>query len=315
MRLTALLFLLVGASSALSAPVTARRLDGNPIVTPASSATLGDNINGPSLVRVPNWVRNPLGRYYLYLAHHAGKYIRLAYSDHLTGPWRIYEPGTLRLSDAPSCYDHVASPDVHIDSKRKRILMFFHCPAGTGGATDIGQQKTFLAHSRDGITFTAGTEPLGPAYFRVFRWRDYFYTVVRGGAVLRSRDLEKPFEMGPNLFRTIPGVLLRHAAMDLRRDRLFVYYSRIGDTPERILVSTVRLSSDWRDWRGSEPQTVLAPAEPYEGSERPIETSRPDEAQRVHQLRDPAIYREGNRTYLLYSIAGETGIAIAELRY
>ena len=33
----------------------------------------------------------------------------------------------------------------------------------------------------------------------------------------------------------------------------------------------------------------------------------------VHQLRDPAIYREGDDTYLLYSVAGEQGIAIARL--
>ena len=41
------------------------------------------NINGPSLVRVPEWVENPLGKYYLYFAHHRGAYIRLAYADAL----------------------------------------------------------------------------------------------------------------------------------------------------------------------------------------------------------------------------------------
>jgi hypothetical protein len=33
----------------------------------------------------------------------------------------------------------------------------------------------------------------------------------------------------------------------------------------------------------------------------------------VNQLRDPAIYVEDDRIYLLYAIAGESGIAIAEL--
>ena len=33
----------------------------------------------------------------------------------------------------------------------------------------------------------------------------------------------------------------------------------------------------------------------------------------VNQLRDPAIYEEDGRIYLLYAIAGESGIAIAEL--
>jgi hypothetical protein len=33
----------------------------------------------------------------------------------------------------------------------------------------------------------------------------------------------------------------------------------------------------------------------------------------VNQLRDPAIFEEDGRIYLLYSIAGEAGIGIAEI--
>ena len=47
----------------------------------------GDNINGPSLIKVPNWVKNPLGKYYLYFSHHDGKYIRMAYSNNIEGPY------------------------------------------------------------------------------------------------------------------------------------------------------------------------------------------------------------------------------------
>ena len=50
---------------------------GNPLIVPEMSASIGTNINGPSLIRVPDWVENPLGRYYLYFAHHKGKFIRL----------------------------------------------------------------------------------------------------------------------------------------------------------------------------------------------------------------------------------------------
>ena len=35
----------------------------------------------------------------------------------------------------------------------------------------------------------------------------------------------------------------------------------------------------------------------------------------MHELRDPAIFRDGAKTYLLYSVAGESGIAIAELKF
>jgi hypothetical protein len=42
--------------------------------------------------------------------------------------------------------------------------------------------------------------------------------------------------------------------------------------------------------------------------------SAPDEAPgRVRQLRDPGIFKESGRTHLLYSIAGESGLAIAEV--
>jgi hypothetical protein len=298
----------------LAGPVQAVRLPENPIVTPASSATLGKNINGPSLIAVPSWVERPLGRYYLYFAHHAGKFIRLAYADRLGGPWRIHEPGTLPLGEAPRCNDHVASPDVHVDTGRREILMYFHCPAGAVGSLGIDQQKTFLAVSKDGLHFAAGTEPLGPAYFRVFQWGDYWYSITRAGVLLRSRDPRAAFEQGPVLVPADAGRILRHAAVDLRGNLLRIYYSRIGDEPERILLSEVQLTSDWRQWRASEPVTVLPPESDYEGADRPLEVSRPDEAEGVRQLRDPGIFREGRRTYLLYSIAGESGLAIAELR-
>jgi hypothetical protein len=296
-------------------PVYPVRFPGNPIVTPASSTTLGENINGPSLIRVPTWVEHPLGRYYLYFAHHAGKFIRLAYADRLSGPWKIHEPGTLRLEQAPRCYDHIASPDMHLDTLRREILMYFHCPAGSTGGVDIGQQKTFVAISRDGLRFASDTVPLGPAYFRVFRRGGYYYTIVRAGQLLRSRDMRSAFEPGPTLIPADSGRILRHAAVDLHGDVLRVYYSRIGDRPERILLSEARLSYNWSGWRGSEPVTVLGPERDYEGVDRPLEVSKPDEAQgRVRELRDPAIFQEGAKTYLLYSIAGESGIAIAELR-
>lgn len=38
-----------------------------------------------------------------------------------------------------------------------------------------------------------------------------------------------------------------------------------------------------------------------------------DAPHRVRQLRDPAIDREGQRVYLVYSIAGDNGLAMATL--
>src|SRR5207253_325786 len=52
------------------------RFTTNPIIRPGLDDRMGDNINGPSLIRVPDWIEKPLGRYYLYFAHHDGDYIR-----------------------------------------------------------------------------------------------------------------------------------------------------------------------------------------------------------------------------------------------
>ena len=172
----------------------------------------------------------PLGRYYLYFSHHAGKFIRLAYADALTGPWKIHEPGTLRIEEAPRCHDHIASPDVHIDEARREILV----------------RRSFLP------------------------------TRVACSATRQSM---------------------------CEGDLLKVYYSRIGDRPERILVSETHLAPDWRAWRASPPVDVLSPERDYEGHTLPLEVSAADEApDRVRQLRDPGIFSEGRRTYLVYSV-------------
>ncbi len=71
------------------------RLPTNPIIQPQMDGRMGDNVNGPSLIRVPDWLPNPLGKYSLYFAHHRGDYIRLAYADELGGAL-----GSLRAGDA-----------------------------------------------------------------------------------------------------------------------------------------------------------------------------------------------------------------------
>ena len=61
---------------------------------------LGGNINGPSLIRCPDWITAPPAKYLLYFAHHEGRAIRLALSDHLEGPWRLHHPAPMLLADS-----------------------------------------------------------------------------------------------------------------------------------------------------------------------------------------------------------------------
>lgn len=288
--------------------ITARRFPENPIIRPKMPDLDGKNINGPSLVRMPDWLPDRLGKYYLYFAHHLGTHIRLATADDLGGPWTLYPGGVLQLSDT-ACSGHVASPDVHIDEEKREILMYFHGPY-----PDRYSQRTFVATSKDGLHFTAQTRSLGPSYFRVFRRGDFYYTITKhggAGTLFRSADPTAPFEPGPPL---IPR--MRHAAVRIDGDTLWVFYSRTGDAPEQILASRIDMRPEWTQWRASDPELVLQPEMAYEGADLPIAPSVMGPSFKpVRQLRDPAIFEESGKTYLLYSVAGERGIAIAELRF
>jgi hypothetical protein len=50
-------------------------LDG-PIISTGLHPSIGPNIQGPSMIRVPDWIDGRLGDYYLYFADHKGRYIR-----------------------------------------------------------------------------------------------------------------------------------------------------------------------------------------------------------------------------------------------
>jgi hypothetical protein len=287
------------------------RFDGNPLVRPEMSATLGNNINGPSVIRVPAWVQKPLGRYYLYFAHHNGKFIRMAYADTLQGPWKIHVPGVLQAKDTAFAGDktHIASPDVHVDEAGKRIVMYFH---------GLGQQEkgqfTQAADSLDGITFRAEPAITKDYYLRVFRWGGWYYGMARTGAMWRSKDPLAAFEAGGNVFdgSAYTG-RVRHVAVLVQGNELYVFFSAIGDAPERIMLSKVALGGDWKAWKASAPEDVLAPAKEYECAGLPVAPSNMGLATTpMRQLRDPAVFVEDGKRYLFYSVCGEQGIAGAE---
>jgi hypothetical protein len=283
-----------------------QRSPNNPIIRPHMDDRMGDNVNGPSLIRVPDWVPDPLGRYYLYFAHHHGTYIRLAYADDLEGPYQVFSPGVLDLAD--SYFDHhIASPDVHVIKDHHEIWMYYHgCCLPTSP-----HQMQRVAISKDGIHFHAREELLGISYWRVFDWGGYRYALAMPGRFYRSRDGLTGFEEGPTLF----AADMRHAAVRLRGDTLQIFYSNAGDCPESILLSTIKLTPDWMAWEHSDPATILQPETDLEGADLALVPSQRGAIhERACQLRDPCIYEEGNRTFLLYSVAGEHGIAIAEIK-
>ncbi len=283
------------------------RFQENPIIHADLDEQIGHNINGPSLIRVPNWVPKPLGRYYLYFAHHQGTFIRMAYADTLNGPWKIHKGGVLQLAET-CCSDHIASPDVHVLANERAIRMYFHGVTGDG-------QRSFLATSPDGLQFHALSRVVGPWYFRAFQHEAAWFAIAKtndapgGGVLLRSSDGIQPFEQGSDI---LPNQ--RHVAVLRRGNVLHIFFSRGEDCPERILVSTMSLTGNWKYWQPLEPVQLLRPEMEEEGGNLPLCPSRFEAVHEpVNELRDPAIYEENENLYLLYTGAGETNICGAEL--
>ncbi len=305
-------------------PFTAQRLSAHPIIGPHMDDRMGDNINGPSLIKAPSWLPSPLGRYLLYFADHKGSYLRLAYADDLAGPWMMHTPGCLDLAGSmfptelppkgvrPAWvedklewyYPHIASPDVHVDEEAREIRMYFH------GMLASGEQMTRAARSADGLTFKVEPDLLGPPYFRTFRHNGWWYAFALHNQLLRSRTGFGQFEAGP----TPLTPTTRHTAALVRGDLLYVFWSEIGDTPERIYAGEIHMSGDWQSWTLRGQHEVLRANLDWEGAGEPQAQSAAGAVYGlVNQLRDPCIFEDGERTYLLYSASGEAAIGIAEL--
>lgn len=278
----------------------------------------GRNISGPSLIAAPEWLPGRLGRYYLYFSsHRGGRSIRLAYADEITGPWRVHRPGTLQVEQGPFAGGGITSPEVLVDHERRRILMYVNARD-----PETERQSTFLATSSDGLRFEVASGRLGPSYSRVLRldgWH-YLFLGASGQRVLRSADGMSGLERGPMVLPDRRGdgaPYARHLALQRVGDVLRVFYTRKRDAPERILMGTIDLTADWRSWEVVGEEEVLRPEMPYEGAGLPVRPSRHGAARRAGEnaLRDPAIFEEDGRTWLLYSFAGERGIALAELLF
>jgi hypothetical protein len=355
---------------AVPASLSVQRISDAPIIDTAISPRLTElaqqqgyrNINGPSLIAVPQWIENPLGNYYLYFSHHKGDFIRLAYADQIEGPWSIYEPGALALNqsgfptdnipqlslgeglaelwDAVSIYlfrdsilavyqaivtdqeirrqrgiaasqslkPHIASPEVVIDEANQKIVMFFH------GQRDSLSQVSGVAVSTDGLNFSTTEQQLGAVYLRSFVHRDQYYFLAAPGILYRSDELLGDYRPRD---KSLLGIDARHSAVLLQDDKLTVVWSRVGDAPERLLVSTVSLSSsDWDDWIATQPTELMGSEQPWEGSKLPVQASlRGETVEPINDLRDPDIFVDvDGQIYLLYVASGEQSIGLVRLQ-
>jgi len=327
---------------------TATRELSNLLITPemfaeANVSADGDNINGASLIRVPDWLppekrADPQAVYYLYFAHHSGRYIRMAWAKKVEGPYQLFNPGAGVLSlcrpEATRTRDgsllvivtnensgfggHIASPDVHIDSTSQRFIMYFHANAMRRDGGEWIRRKvqlTFVTSSATGLDFNRDISPeiIGPFYLRVFEHAGKTY----GSACNLLYEMKDRFSLVIPPGKQFPALApARHTTVRREGDTLTIFLTRVGDAPERVLYLPVQLADDLQQWKAPlEPIDLLRPEFAFEGADLPIQPSQPGAAQGAEcAVRDPYHFRDiDGSEYLLYSVKGEKGIAIARL--
>lgn len=205
--------------------VVERLGDGHPIITRQMFADLGvpdegDNINGPSVVALPEWLpherrAHPKANYYMYFARHGkdavGNYIRLAWAEEPAGPWYLFKIGhqvpigkrgvldlgeseEIPIDDTERLVYSVGSPDVVIDHINRQFVMYFHAGRASGPAA------VFVSTSADGLDFNAPQVhrqdrhgirgiPLGRSYFRTFEHEGRVYAFSNFGFLYRSPEI------------------------------------------------------------------------------------------------------------------------------
>ena len=186
--------------------------------------------------------------------------------------------------------------------------MYFHSVAKTG-------QVSYMVTSPNGLTFGGPCQPsegVAPFYLRTFYVDGEVYGIAKvgneGGVLLRQTENGK-FSRGPRILNR-----MRHAAVIVHESVLSIFYTRIGDAPERILMSCVDLRSPWETWKPRNERTILIPEGHSEGENYEPTPSTPGMATKVRQLRDPFVLLTNNgNLFLFFSFAGEEGIRVSEL--
>jgi hypothetical protein len=301
------------------------------------------SINFASPMKVPHWLPNPLGRYYMYFSNHHGYFIQLAYADKVEGPWTVYAPPTLTLEQVykvnNNTYDpknlddstEAASPEIYVDEENRLIRMYYHRRIPSENFSNAN--STSVAFSTDGIHFTPVPGTIAAPYVRVFTWDrdpDHVYLVDRVGRLLRSADGYTNLEWGNtaigDAFTNETMVngdgytgLVRHIGVMVSGDLLYIFGTRIGDAPERILYTWMDLDCLRTNWKACAPVGKALEGfrseYDYEGVNAPIKPSQKGskDGNFVHQLRDPAPFADKGKCYIFYAIAGESGIAGARI--
>jgi hypothetical protein len=199
----------------------------------------------------------------------------MAYSNNILGPYILFENGVLSLNDTYG-NGHIASPDVII--KDNKFILYYH----TIYNSEYNSQSTFIAESNDGLKFISTEINISHPYFRYFEYESEIYGIVMENHI------------------------------KLINNKLYIFYSIVGDCPEHIYVS--ELIKDNNKFYILEKNSLINPTLEYEHNNLiPIKSEYGGVYKSINQLRDPYVYIEDDDIYILYTVCGEQGIAIAQL--
>lgn len=159
---------------------------------------------------------------------------------------------------------------MHVDNENQRIILYFHSGSSTFfNGVEMDGQFSWVATSPFGLDFNGNIEPvrLSTSYLRVFEDRNELYAFDNSASPRRALDADNPWEPSNNYYsgNTISNLWegrsgnftqesiadnlglsrselrVRHPAVRVVGDELQVFYTRRGDSPERVMMSTVDL--------------------------------------------------------------------------
>jgi hypothetical protein len=191
-------------------------------------------------------------------------------------------------------------------------------------------QPTIALRSKDGIVWKEIDQ--GAVVYR-FLFDDLFYLTVpvqydgyyyalakiqENGigalAITRGKSLKSASEKGPILARGV-----RHCDVHAVDSILHVFFTMIGDAPERILLGTIDMSSNWIEWLLLPGPVLLSPEHGYEHGNAATVASQIGTAgcTAKNELRDPHFLPDkespsDSLTGLLFcTVQGERAFAMA----
>ena len=235
---------------------------------------------------MPDWVENPLGKYYLYFAHHKGSYIKMAYADSQGGDWKMYDGGILPL-DKSGLVTKVGKKS-DLETLRK-----YNTWSESIALIEIGKaaQKSFEKRKKINGKGSAPTTPhlANPEVIineKTKKFHLYIHGVVEGSLQKSKVALSKDginFDAQPEiislpylivfpfrgefygmampgfLYRSKNGILdfevrkrwlfdtnVRYSGLHLKGNDLYIFYTQFGDQPEQILYTRMDMTST--DW-------------------------------------------------------------------